>query len=99
MERKLREELISLERKALLLVKEHKYLKEELEKTKKENLQLKSKLQYQEQNLADFQNKIKLRNIVDSLEISGDGEADLKEVINKYIVEIDKCINHLSEVN
>lgn len=96
---KLSTELQSLERKILLLVKEHKSLKEESQFLKNENRQLKSVLHEKEEQINSFKNQIKITKIVNSIAVDKDQEsaAELKLKINDYIKEIDKCIAHLSE--
>lgn len=96
---KLTTELQSLERKILLLVKEHKSLKEENQFLKNENRQVKGVLHEKEEQINSFKNQIKITKIVDNIAVDKDQEsaAELKLKINEYIKEIDKCIAHLSE--
>lgn len=96
---KLTTELQSLERKILLLVKEHKSLKEENQFLKNENRQVKGVLHEKEEQINSFKNQIKITKIVNSIAVDKDQEsaAELKLKINEYIKEIDKCIAHLSE--
>ena len=67
------------------------------EDLKNQNMELKSLLNSKEQQILDFQNKIKISTIVDSISV-GDSEAtEVKNKIDDYIKEIDKCINQLSK--
>lgn len=91
----LNSELISLERKIKLLLNEHALLKEEIEQLKNENRELKQDMSSKNEKLDDFQNKIKISKIVGSMVADGEDTSDLKEIINDYIKEIDKCIAHL----
>ena len=91
----LRQELTSLERKVKLLLNEHILLKEELERVKAENLKLRTDMSSKNEKLDDFQNKIKISKIVGSMVADGEDTSDLKDIINDYIKEIDKCIAHL----
>ena len=91
----LNSELISLERKIKLLLNEHALLKEEIEQLKSENRELKLDMSSKNEKLDDFQNKIKISKIVGSMVADGEDTSDLKEIINDYIKEIDKCIAHL----
>lgn len=91
----LNSELISLERKIKLLLNEHALLKEEIEQLKNENRSLKLDMSSKNEKLDDFQNKIKISKIVGSMVADGEDTSDLKEIINDYIKEIDKCIAHL----
>ena len=60
-------------------------------------MELKSLLDTKEQQILDFQNKIKISTIVDTISV-GDTEAtEVKNKIDDYIKEIDKCINQLSK--
>ena len=90
-------ELVSLERKIKLLLNEHSLLKDEITLLKQENETLKVELNSKDEKLDDFQNKIKISKIVGSMVTDGDDTSDLKEIINEYIKEIDKCIVHLGE--
>lgn len=91
----LNNELVSLERKIKLLLNEHQLLKEEIEQLKQENQELKLDMHSKNEKLDDFQNKIKISKIVGSMVADGEDTSDLKEIINDYIKEIDKCIAHL----
>lgn len=91
----LNSELISLERKIKLLLNEHALLKEEIEQLKNENRELKLDMSSKNEKLDDFQNKIKISKIVGSMVADGEDTSDLKNIINDYIKEIDKCIAHL----
>lgn len=90
-------ELSSLERKVSLLLNEYKNLKQEIIYLKGENDELRGLLKTKEQQIADFQNKFKISKIADSLALSGNDSTELKQVLNEYIKEIDRCIAHLSQ--
>ena len=90
-------ELVSLERKIKLLLNEHQLLKEEIESLKQENRELRHDMDSKNEKLDDFQNKIKISKIVGSMVANGEDTSDLKEIINDYIKEIDKCIAHLGD--
>lgn len=90
-------ELSTLERKISLLLNEYKSLKEELLYVKGENDELRVLLKTKEQQISDFQNKFKISKIADSLALSGNDSTELKQVLNEYIKEIDRCIAHLSQ--
>ncbi|MEQ8582138.1 MAG: hypothetical protein RIC30_12690 [Marinoscillum sp.] len=93
----LRTEINNLERKVKLLLSEHTQLKVELQKVSNENRQLKAQASQQEANLANFQNQMKISKIVESM-VVGDSDAnEVKDVLDDYIKEIDKCIAHLGE--
>jgi hypothetical protein len=95
----LHSDLNSLERKLKLLLRDYFALKEENLFLKKETEDLRIIIKCKDEQLNNFQNKIKISKIVNV--IAGEGEdlqiSELKTIINEYIKEIDKCIAHLSE--
>ncbi|MEQ9426282.1 MAG: hypothetical protein RJQ09_17790 [Cyclobacteriaceae bacterium] len=90
-------ELQSLERKLILLINDHKNVKGENEVLKDQNQELKQLLKAKEDQISNFKNKDKIGKLVDSMVVGGKDTTELKQVINEYIKEIDKCIAHLSE--
>ena len=90
-------ELQSLERKVKILLAEHKSLKQEVAFLKSENDGLKATMQGKEDQLENFQNKIKISKLVNSISDDEDNTKELKQQIDQYIREIDKCITHLSQ--
>jgi len=94
---RLNNELQTLERKIRLLMTQYSQEKKTAEDLKNQNLELKGLLDNKEQQILDFQNKIKISTIVDTISV-GDTEAtEVKNKIDDYIKEIDKCINQLSK--
>ncbi|MEP0368839.1 MAG: hypothetical protein ABJN36_20580 [Cyclobacteriaceae bacterium] len=93
----LRTELNNLERKVKLIIGEHSQLQQEVQRLKSENENLKNKVDSHNAHLANFQNQAKISKIVESMIVEEGGETELKEVIDDYIKEIDKCIAHLGE--
>jgi len=89
--------LQSLERRLILLITKHKNLTGETEILKSQNQELKQLLKAKEDQIENFNNKDKISKLVDSMVASGNNTTELKQVINEYIKEIDKCIVHLSE--
>ena len=94
---KLISELISLERKLNLLLTEFKSNKEAHLQLENENSELKSLVKLKDQQLNDFQNKIKISSIVNNVAADNDQATELKKQLNSYIKNIDKCIAQLSE--
>ena len=92
----LNSELNNLERRIKLIISEQVKLKNEVEMYQNENHQLREKISQKERELNNFQNKFKLNQIADNAIESANSD-ELKELLNKYIMEIDKCILHLSE--
>jgi seryl-tRNA synthetase len=89
-------ELTLLERKIKLFINEHHSIQEELRILKTENSNLRNTLNRKEQQIGDFQNQNKISTIVDNIAAGGEDAAELKQYINEYIREIDKCIAQLS---
>lgn len=93
----LRTELNHLERKIKMLLNEHARLKEDFEKVSVEKAELEAKLVRQESKMENFQNQMKISKIVESMVVNNGDSEELKDVIEDYIKEIDKCIAHLGE--
>lgn len=89
-------ELTLLERKIKLFMNEHQTVQEKLRILMAENSNLKTTLKRKEQLIDDFQNQNKISTIVDNIAAGGEDAAELKQYINEYIREIDKCIAQLS---
>jgi len=93
---KLQTQIVALERKVRVLVGEYKKLKTEITQVKEENDTLNRSLTIREEQISNFQNRINISKIVDSIAVDDVKAADLKKNIDIYIKEIDKCIAHLS---
>lgn len=59
--------------------------------------QVESQLSQREQEIENFKNKIKITNIVDNRTVNPEDSAEMSELINNYIKEIDQLIDYLSE--
>jgi len=94
---KLNLSLSNLERKVKFLLNNHKDLKQELTVAKSENQELKEIIRKRDDQIIDFQNKYKISKIVKNIRDGEDDASELKNQINEYIREIDKCIMHLSQ--
>ncbi|WP_420576146.1 hypothetical protein [Ekhidna sp.] len=94
---KLYREFQNLERKIQLVIGENKRLKDELNVARKENGTLKEKMESQQASLSSFQDQMKISKLVNNKVVSDGDSAQLKETIDGYIKEIDKCIAHLAE--
>lgn len=92
----LKSNLNGLERKLLVLLNEHKAVKEEMRGLKLENNDLKSDLKRRDEQLNNFKNQIKITKIVDQINPEDESASELKRKVDEYIREIDKCIAHLS---
>jgi chromosome segregation ATPase len=93
----LKTNLNGLERKILVLVNEHKNLKEELKSLKRENQELKTAVRGRDEQISGFHNQLKITKIVDSINPEDGSVSELKKKVDDYIREIDKCIAHLSK--
>ena len=94
---RLNNELQTLERKIRLLMNQYSQEKKNTEDLHIENSELKSLLTSKEQQILDFQNKIKISTIVDSISVGESEATEVKIKIDDYIKEIDNCINQLSK--
>lgn len=94
---KLNLSLSNLERKVKFLLSNYKDLKQELNVAKSENQELKEIIRKRDDQIIDFQNKYKISKIVRNIRDGEDDTSELKNQINEYIREIDKCIMHLSQ--
>ena len=92
----LKTNLSGLERKILVLVNEHKNLKEEARALKRENQELKAAVKVRDEQISGFHNQLKITKIVDSISPEDGSVSELKKKVDDYIREIDKCIAHLS---
>ena len=92
----LKSNLSGLERKLVVLVNEHKTMKDEIKALKLENQQLKSAVKVRDEQLSGFHNQLKITKIVDNLHPEDGSVSELKKKVDEYIREIDKCIAHLS---
>ena len=90
-------EIDTLERKVKLLLREYKKLKEELTSSQQENSRLKGELSQKQGEISNFQNKFKISKLVGNMTVEREDSKELKEVLDDYIREIDKCIVHLGE--
>lgn len=94
----LRSELSHLERKLVLLISEHQKMREEIKLLKKENDDLKAQVEKSGEQIDSFQNQDKISKIVNGMVVSSNySAAELSDMLNEYIVEVDKCIAQLSE--
>jgi hypothetical protein len=92
----LKTNLNGLERKILVLLNEHKALKEQVKTLKLENHDLKSSLKGRDDQLVNFKNQIKITKIADNINPEDGSVTELRKKVDEYIREIDKCIAHLS---
>jgi len=96
-ENRLSSELASLERRLKILIHEYDHIKQERDALKSENDELKEVLKAKEEHLVNFQNQYKISKIVQNIAVGEQDAAGLKQRIDEYIKEIDKCIAQLTE--
>jgi hypothetical protein len=94
---RLNNELQSLERKIRMLMTQHAKELKGNDDLRNKNEELKKLLESKEQQIQDFQNKIKISTIVDSISVGESEATEVKIKIDDYIKEIDNCINQLSK--
>ena len=94
---KINSSLTNLERKLKLLLNEYNALREETATLRAENQQLKDSVKNREEQVKDFQNKYKITKIAGNLRTGDADISDIRNLLNEYIGEIDKCIIHLSQ--
>lgn len=91
----LENKLIELNRKVAFLIKKLNDTIEENELLNTENSLLKESLDDKNEQLKSFKNRDKITKIVSGVVGHEEKSAQLKQKINEYIKEIDKCIAHL----
>ena len=79
------------------LMVENNALKKENVRLRSENEGKKIDLENKSQLILEFQNKVNTKTIINSIGVEDKDAAELKEIINQYINEIDRCISYLSK--
>ena len=92
----LNNELNNLEMRIKLIISEQVKLKNDVEMYQSENHRLKEIIKLKNHELNNFQSKYKLNQIANNA-LENSNKEGLKELLNEYISEIDKCILHLNE--
>ena len=93
----LKTNLNGLERKIMMVLNDHKMLKDEIRTIKLENHELRTDLRKRDEQLTNFKNQIKITKIVDYINPEDESISELKRKVEEYIREIDKCIAHVSQ--
>ncbi len=93
----IQEELQKLERLAVLAAKKLDALNAENEQLRHRLSALEHEIQRKDQEIYHFKNRIKISNIVDNRPVNPEDAAEMSDLINKYIQEIDQLITYLSE--
>ncbi|GHN00629.1 hypothetical protein WSM22_21180 [Cytophagales bacterium WSM2-2] len=92
----LKNTLSGLERKIMMLLGDHKMLKDEIRTIKLENHELRTDLRKRDEQLANFRNQVKITKIADYISPEDESISELRKKVDDYIREIDKCIAHVS---
>lgn len=90
------QKLIGLEKKVNELVKAYQSERAKNTQLLTTNNSLKEEVEGLKAKLTDFQNQYKIAKIVSSTTVEKDESVELKNKLNEYIKEIDRCIAHLS---
>jgi chromosome segregation ATPase len=94
---RLNSELQVLERKIRLLIAQYNKEKQRSKDFESKYHEIKALLDSKQQQIQNFQNKNNISTIVDSIAVGDNEAAEVKNKIDDYIKEIDKCINQLSK--
>jgi chromosome segregation ATPase len=94
---RLNSELQVLERKIRLLIAQYNQEKKRSEDFESKYQEIKALLDSKQQQIQNFQNKNNISTIVDSIAVGDNEAAEVKNKIDDYIKEIDRCINQLSK--
>jgi cell division protein FtsB len=87
----------NLERRIKIMVNDHHNLNQEIASLKLENNELKELIRKKDVQIIDFQNKYKISKIARNVRDGETDHSELKNLLNEYIREIDKCILHLTQ--
>ncbi|SHO64824.1 hypothetical protein [Algoriphagus zhangzhouensis] len=91
------EELQKLEKLAYQAGQKLQVLSEENSLLKQKMADMTADLEKKEQEIDHFKKQIKISNIVDNRPVNPGDSAEMSELINNYIQEIDHLITYLSE--
>jgi regulator of replication initiation timing len=89
--------LAKVEHQLKKLIDQHSQIRSEKDELAKLNTELKTEIKGLEVRVANFQNQDKITKIVTNTTVEREESTELKNKLNEYIREIDKCIAHLSE--
>ncbi len=88
--------LVQLENNLYQLLESYQEKSQLLDQLKEENRALQSKIDLLSNKLSDFQNQDKMSKLVNNTSVDHGESVELKNRLNEYIKEIDRCIAHLS---
>ena len=78
------------------LLADHQDRKQLVDQLRQENNALQEKISALETEVSDFQNQDKMSKLVNNTSVEREDSIELKNRLNEYIKEIDRCIAHLS---
>ncbi|WP_420385325.1 hypothetical protein [Roseivirga sp.] len=90
------QKLVGLEKRIQELIKAYQSERSRNNQLEQTNQSLKAEVEGLQAKLTDFQNQYKIAKIVSSTTVEKDEAVELKNKLNEYIKEIDRCIAHLS---
>lgn len=90
------DKLVGLEKKVNELIKAYQSERSKNNQLEAQNHSLKEEVEGLNAKLTDFQNQYKIAKIVSSTTVEKDESVELKNKLNEYIKEIDRCIAHMS---
>jgi hypothetical protein len=90
-------EIVALERKAAMLIRQQQDAQAEIQQLKEDNIRLASELSRRDEQIVHFQNTIKINKIANQTVADKNETTELKRTINEYIKKIDRCIAQLSQ--
>lgn len=90
-------EIAALERKAAMLIRQQQDAQAEIQQLREDNARLASELSQKDEQIARFQNTIKINKIANQTVADKSETTELKRTINEYIKKIDRCIAQLSQ--
>lgn len=86
-----------LEKKIYELVEKYKLVLQECEALREENTSLKETIKKQAIQINNLENQYKISKLVASITPNAETAAELREKIDAYITDIDRCIAFLSK--
>jgi len=90
------QKLIQLQNNVESLLQAYQNQLQENERLKTEGALLQQKVEDLETKVSDFQNQDKMSKLVNNTSVEKEDSIELKNRLNEYIKEIDKCIAYLS---
>ena len=78
------------------LLADHQDRKQLVDQLRQENNALQEKILALQTEVSDFQNQDKMSKLVNNTSVEREDSIELKNRLNEYIKEIDRCIAHLS---